>query len=144
MAHSYSNFADAFADLSAQSSVYRTYIEDCYDKCDTADDYANAGNFKWGIRYATYGIRALATALDAIIHAQYFNPDNSWFYESIYWASKEGGDGDLTMSMILDAMWDAEPHQCLLFVPMIDAMRGSIWNKTVTEDWMSQALKHFT
>lgn len=48
------------------------------------------------------------------------------------------------MSAILTAMWDAEPHQCLLFVPMIDAMRGSIWNKTVLPDWMSEAIRHFS
>lgn len=144
MAHSYSNFADAFADLCSQNSVYRTYIEDCYDKCDLADDKANAGDYKWGIRYSVYAIKALATAIDQIIHGQYFDPDDSWFYESIYWASQEGGNGDINMSMILDAMWDADPVQCLLFVPMIDAMRGSIWNKTVTEEYMSNALKHFT
>lgn len=56
----------------------------------------------------------------------------------------EAPEYDLTMSKIMDAMWKAEPYQCLLFVPMIDAMRGSIWNKTVTEEWMSNALKHFT
>lgn len=144
MAHSYANFADAFADLSAFCSVYRNYIDDCYDKCNEADDYANAGNFKWGIRYTVYAIKALATAVDKVVDGQYADPDNSYFYESLYWASQEGGNGVIDMSAILDAMWDAESHQCLLFVPMIDAMRGSIWNKTVTEEWMSNALKHFT
>ena len=55
----------------------------------------------------------------------------------------EDGIAEIDMSAILDAMWDAKPYQCLLFVPMIDAMRGSIWNKTVTEEWMSKALIHF-
>ncbi|GAJ12159.1 unnamed protein product, partial [marine sediment metagenome] len=41
------------------------------------------------------------------------------------------------------AMWDAQPHQCLLFIPMIDAMRGSIQNKTVTSQYMADALRHF-
>lgn len=56
----------------------------------------------------------------------------------------EDGDGAIDMSMILDAMWACKKHQPLLFIPMIDAMRGSIWNKTVTEEWMSNALKHFS
>jgi len=55
---------------------------------------------------------------------------------------EENGDG-IDMSMLLDAMWDAEPYQCLLFIPMIDAMRGSISEKTVTSRWMADALKHF-
>lgn len=77
------------------------------------------------------------------------------FYESmrrdwrdaLYWINDNwpanGEEYELTMSKILDAMWDAKPHQCLLFVPMIDAMRGSIWNKTVTSEWMGNALRHF-
>lgn len=54
-----------------------------------------------------------------------------------------GNDYELTMSKILVALWDSKPYQTLLFIPMIDSMRGAIWNKTVTEQWMSSALKHF-
>lgn len=54
-----------------------------------------------------------------------------------------GEEYELTMSKILDALWDAKPHQCLLFIPMIDAMRGSIMEKTVTLDYMARALRHF-
>lgn len=54
-----------------------------------------------------------------------------------------GEPAEVTMSAILDAMWGAEPHQCLLFIPMIDSMRGSIQEKTVTSEWMSNALRHF-
>ena len=50
---------------------------------------------------------------------------------------------EVTMSAILDALWKAEPWQTLLFVPMVDAMRGSISEKTVTSQWMADALKHF-
>jgi len=68
--------------------------------------------------------------------------------DALYWINDNwSSNGDpyvLTMSKIMDAMWDAKPHQCLLFIPMIDAMRGSIWNKTVTEVLMSKALKRFT
>ena len=55
----------------------------------------------------------------------------------------ENGDGEIDMTMILDAMWACEKHQPLLFIPMIDAMRGAIQEKTVTSQWMSNALKHF-
>lgn len=143
MAHSYSNFTDAFADLCHENTHYRSFMADCYSKCNDADDYANAGNYKWGIRFAVYAIKALATSVDAIIDGYYWEPEQSAFFESIYWASQEGGDGELDMSMILDAMWKAKAHQCLLFIPMIDAMRGSIQNKTVTSQYMADALRHF-
>jgi len=55
----------------------------------------------------------------------------------------EDGAAEIDMSAILDAMWACEKHQPLLFIPMIDAMRGSIQEKTVTSEWMSNALRHF-
>ncbi|GAI53917.1 unnamed protein product [marine sediment metagenome] len=68
--------------------------------------------------------------------------------DALYWINDnwpaDGDDYVLTMSKIMDAMWKAEPHQCLLFIPMVDAMRGAIQEKTVTSEWMSEALKHFT
>lgn len=50
---------------------------------------------------------------------------------------------EVDMSAILDALWEAEPWQTLLFIPMVDAMRGSIQEKTVTSQWMADALRHF-
>lgn len=55
----------------------------------------------------------------------------------------EAPEYELTMTKLLETLWNAEPHQCLLFVPMIDAMRGAIQEKTVTPEWMSNALRHF-
>lgn len=55
----------------------------------------------------------------------------------------DGVEYELTMSKIMTAMWDAQPYQCLLFIPMIDAMRGAIQEKTVTVEWMGNALRHF-
>ena len=77
------------------------------------------------------------------------------FYESLrrdwrdalYWINDnwpaDAEEYELTMSKIMAAMWDAQPYQCLLFIPMIDAMRGAIQQKTVTTEWMSNALRHF-
>ena len=144
MAHSFSNFADAFAHLCGQNSVYRTYIEDCYAKCDDADDYANAGDFKWGIRYSVYAIKALATAIDNIIQGQYFEPENSSFYECYYWLDQEAGEAEIDMSAILNAMWDTKPYQCLLFIPMIDAMRAAVWDKTMNLETFLKGVKRFS
>ena len=55
----------------------------------------------------------------------------------------EAPEYELTMTKLLETLWNAQPHQCLLFIPIIDAMRGAISEKTVTEQWMSNALRHF-
>lgn len=55
----------------------------------------------------------------------------------------EAPEYELTLSKIMDAMWNCKKHQSLLFIPMIDAMRGSIQEKTVTSQYMADALRHF-
>ena len=47
------------------------------------------------------------------------------------------------MNAILDAMWVSLDWQTLLFIAYIDAMRGSISEKTVTETSMANYLRHF-
>jgi len=54
------------------------------------------------------------------------------------------GDGAaVDMNAILTALWGSANWQTLLFVAYIDAMRGSISEKTVTEKAMADYLRHF-
>lgn len=53
------------------------------------------------------------------------------------------GGGAVDMDAILSALWDSVPWQTLLFVAYIDAMRGSVSEKTVTETAMANYLRHF-
>lgn len=143
MAHRFSNFADAYAYLDSRWSVCRSNQTTAYGLADDAIDYATAGQWENGIKFCAYAIQATLTAFDILFECYNHDLDYSVHGECFYWASKEGGDGEVTMSMILDAMWDAKPHQCLLFIPMIDAMRGAIQQKTVTSQYMADALRHF-
>lgn len=54
-----------------------------------------------------------------------------------------GENGAVDMDAILSAMWESKEWQTLLFVTRIDAMRGSISEKTVTEKAMADQLRHF-
>jgi len=143
MAHSYSNFADAFAALCARNSVYRGFVEDCYDMCDEADDKANAGDYMWGIRYSVYAIKALATALDQIIHGQYFEPENSWFYESFYWLGQEG-NGVVDMDAIINAMLAAEFDELRTFTGLTDAYRVALWNEPFNAEYYAALARGFS
>ncbi len=121
-----------------------TYFDGVYDSCTSLHDWLHAeGNpnsadvvlsMRWYFgklrdKYSTsigsYRIRLINTL-------QWIN--DNW---------PEDGTAEIDMSMILDAMWACEKHQPLLFIPMIDAMRGAIQEKTVTSEWMSNALRHF-
>lgn len=143
MAHRFSNFAEAYAELDDHLATYRGMMDTASGYASDARDYANAGDWKNGIKYNSYAIGATLTAFDIIFQLYNFSLEWSMFGECLYWASQEGGNGEIDMTDILNAMWDAKPHQCLLFIPMIDAMRGSIQNKTVTSEYMSNALRHF-
>jgi len=120
------------------------YFDGIYDSCSSLHDWLDAEgcpnsadvvlSMRWFFgklrdKYSTasgsYRIRLINTL-------QWIN--DNW---------PENGDGEIDMSAILEAMWTCEKHQPLLFIPMIDAMRGSIQQKTVTTEWMSNALRHF-
>ncbi len=132
---------DANTQLKAIGDVY---FDGVYDSCTSLHDWLDAeGNpnsadvvlaMRWYFgklrdKYSTtsgsYRVRLINTL-------QWIN--DNW---------PEDGETEIDMSMILDAMWDCQKHQPLLFIPMIDAMRGSIQEKTVTSQWMADALRHF-
>lgn len=54
-----------------------------------------------------------------------------------------GDAAEVDMQAILSAMWESLDWETLLFVTRIDAMRGSISEKTVTEQAMAEQLRHF-
>ena len=132
---------DANTQLKAIGDVY---FDGVYDSCTSLHDWLDAeGNpnsadvvlaMRWYFgklrdKYSTtsgsYRVRLINTL-------QWIN--DNW---------PEDGETEIDMSMILDAMWGCQKHQPLLFIPMIDAMRGSIQEKTVTSQWMADALRHF-
>ena len=51
--------------------------------------------------------------------------------------------GVVDMNAILTALWSSVNWQTMLFVTYVDAMRGSISEKTVTEQSMGTYLRHF-
>jgi len=48
---------------------------------------------------------------------------------------------ELTMSKILEAMLEAEPHQPLLFIAYVEAYRASVWNATFDERFFADLVK---
>ena len=65
--------------------------------------------------------------------ALYYINDNAVF----------NGAAEIDMNAILDAMWASADWQTLVFISYVDAMRGSVSEKTVTEQSMANYLRHF-
>lgn len=142
MAHKYSNFAAAYAALEARWLVARGFQVDAYDRAGDAITYANAGDWQNGIKQNAYAIMATLSAFDNLFQNYGYAYDQSVHAECLYWAGQEGGVS-LGMPAILTAMYGSTSPQTMLFIVMIDAMRGSLAEKTVTSSSMADYLRHF-
>lgn len=143
MAHQYENFDEAWEAYSANWHTGYFYWDLTYDRASKAITYANQGNWQMGIKYCAYAIKMLADVVNDFVDCQWDDIEKSRMAESIYWAAQQGGDGELDMSAILNAMWESESHQPLLFIATIDAMRTSIFDKTIDIPTFAGYVRHF-
>ena len=138
-------------------AALQTYIDAWYSAHGyfTSDLY-NAGNY---IQYLGEQIEAQnwsgANSMclmaanyfrDAALHFTTGSPSmRTTMKNTLQWINDNWpGVAVIDMSAILNAMWNATPYQCLLFIPMIDAMRGAISEKSVTIESMESAMRRFT
>lgn len=143
-------------------AVLKNFIDLGYDDGGYAySDFLNARN---RLYYAADHIASQnwSDAKDELyLAADYFGSaasdllrDNIWgeglrghWKDAFYWINdnwpSDGDDYTLTMSKMLTAMWESYDWEVLLFITRIDAMRGSISEKTVTDQAMADQLRHF-
>ena len=128
-AYAYSNFLNARNQLyyagdyiaSEEWALAKTALYNAADLFGTAASYLLQDGL-WG-----HGLRAhWFDALDWL--------NNNW---------PTDGPAEITMDAILDAMWNSIGGQTMTFITYIDAMRGSISEKTVFEPYLSSYLRHF-
>lgn len=143
MAHRFSNFTAAYTELDNHLATYRDMVDKASGYVSDAKDYANAGDWKNGIKYNGYAIGCTLSAFDIIFQLYSFGIETSMFGECLYWASQEGGDAEIDMAAILDAMWKSKGGQTMDFILYVDAMRGAISEKTVYAPYLESYLKHF-
>jgi len=141
MAHRFSNFADAYAELDDHLSTYRSMIDTAYGYASDARDYANAGNWKQGIKFNSYAIGATLSAFDIIFQLYNFSLDWSMFGECLYWAAQEGGEVteyELTATKICEAWAKDGFHDRALTIAFIDRMRQLIWDEPFFVAWAAR------
>jgi len=56
----------------------------------------------------------------------------------------EAPEYKLTMSAILEAMFNAKPHQPLLFIGYLEAYKASVWNATFDERFFGDLVKKWS
>lgn len=141
MAHRFTNFADAYAELNAHIASYRAMIDDAFGYAGDAKDYADAGNWKQGIKHNSYAIGCTLSAFDILFQLYNFDLDWSMFGECLYWSAQEGGDADpyiLTATKICEAWAKDEFDDRALTIAYIDRMRQLIWNEPFFVAWAAR------
>lgn len=141
MAHRFTNFADAYAELDDHIATYRGMMDTAFGYASDARDYANAGNYKQGIKFNSYAIGATLSAFDILFQLYNFDIEWSMFGECLYWGAQEGGTADeyeLTSEKICLAWAKDEFHNRTLTIAFIDRMRQLIWDEPYFVAWAAK------
>lgn len=141
MVHRFENFAQAYAELDAHIATYRAMVDTAFGYASDARTYANAGNWKSGIKANSYAIGATLSAFDIIFQLYNFTLEWSMFGECLYWASQEGGAVDeyeLTATKICEAWAKDGFEDRALTIAFIDRMRQLIWDEPFFVAWAAR------
>ena len=105
MAHKYSDFDSAYADLSGRFGTAKTRLEWALTNAQAAFSGASDPVDKTHFGYATYAIEQLVYAVRFLGDFSESAYDQSHLYESIYWAAQGGAveEYDLTWKKICEA-----------------------------------------
>jgi hypothetical protein len=151
MAHKYSNFASAFANISGiHYSNFQYGIQLAKDDITWALYYNNLKDWQNAIMYAASGVYYCADAIQDFMELT-LAIDQSAFFESMYWASQEPAGGDVTWQKIIDAFHVVYPDEDFpipitwqsiidawryndyegdtITIYTLDRMRERIWNR---------------
>lgn len=141
MAHRFSNFATAYAELDAHLATYRDMVDKASGYVSAAKEYAEDSEWELAIKNNGYAIGCTLSAFDIIFQLYSFDIEWSMFGECLYWAAQEGGDADpyvLTATNICEAWAKDEFHDRALTIAFIDRMRQLIWDEPFYVAWAAR------
>lgn len=140
MSHKYSSFGTAFADNYAKFPAIKGWLDGCLLYIYDIFNYADAGNWQFALYGCGNACYNLYLAFQYLIDYDAPTYDQSYYYESWYWASQGGA---ITMDDILTTMLGANPNQVTNFVGLVDAYRQSIWNQPFNAEYYAALARGF-
>lgn len=146
MAHKYDDFDSAFYEFNSRFGTVKQYLDWAYDNAAAAYSGASDPVDKLHFGFATYAIQCIVIALRNMGDYTKTASDQSWFYESIYWANKDVPDPpayELTMGDILSTMLAADEEEVMYFIGLVDAYRTSLWNKPFNAEYYAALARGF-
>lgn len=143
MAHKYSNFAAAFTDLYAGFSLNKTIMSNLWTYAQNVQVYNAAGPYFTAIDYTQMALHSCYWLFYNILNTEAATVDQSYYYESFYWAAQEPTGATITMQAIINAMFLANKTQVSSFVGLMDAYRQSIWNMPFNAEMWAAVARGF-
>lgn len=127
MGHKYSNFADSFADLTANYSNYIQTKEWAYNAIWSGyDEWADPAT-KPQVYQIVSGVNQLINALLYVVGTAAPTWQDAWLYESLYWLQQESGKVTWQDICVAWAYNDFEGRA--LTIGFIDRMRQLLWDE---------------
>lgn len=143
MAHKFSNFTDAYAYLNTRWSIARNFQNNAYDNASNAIGYANAGDWKNGIKQCAYGLMATLSAFDNLFENLNYDIESSVHGECLYWAA-QGNGVEVDMDAILNAMLAADFDELRMFIGIEDGFRIAVWNEPFNAEFYAALARGFS
>ena len=138
MAHKYNNFADAFDDNRSKFSSIKTNRTNAYNAAAALWTHATSSEWQDAFWDTKLAIQALAAAVYLLIDGAASNYQQSYYYESFYWAGQEPSgiaEYELTWQKICEA-WVANDFEGKEWtIAVIDRMRTLMWDKPFDIKW---------
>jgi len=143
MAHKYSTFSAAFSDLSSKFGTVKQYTD--WATQNAQDAYSGASNpvDKTHFGMATYAIECIANAVRQLCYLIGTDYQQSYFFESIYWAYWGNVGAGVSMDDILNAMLAAKFEELQKFIGIEDAYRVALWNAPFNADFYAALARGF-
>jgi len=143
MAHLYSNFAAAYAANNARFSNIKSNRLNVYNSSSAMWNHATLSEWQNAFYDCYLALNSTAACIYDMANCAATSYDQSWYYESWYWANKDIPSADPTMQQIINAMFLANPTQVTSFVGLMDAYRQSIWNAPFNAEMWAAVARGF-
>lgn len=134
---SWNDLKNSYATVKQNMDYAQANIAIAYTGCSDPVDKLHYG-------YLHYAVQTLWVAIWNMGRFTEEYHINSHLWRSIYLAWDEAPEPpppEITMSDILKAMSEAEPHQPLLFVGYLEAYKASVWNASFDETYFADLVK---
>jgi hypothetical protein len=143
VAHSYTNFNDAFTAYTELWDLGRVNWGYYCTSISNAISYFNGGNDHLALQQLLYAGYYGKYLFQYMMDYYALIADDCSLLESLYWARNDSLPSTPTMLQIINAMISSNPDELETFICIEDAFRASLWDKPFNYEWYAGMVRAF-